>query len=149
MNSPNRVYTAQENLALSKRLDGRLRVIAKLSVTVWFNRERLDKLLAGYVGQLDNCELLYAIDENGRQISSNIHAGAIDTAAYGQDLSQRPYAISLKVLNNPADHGAFACGAYISSATQHPCVTVMYGVTRGESMLGYIAADIHTPAIAR
>jgi len=133
----------QDNSSLSKRLEGRLRVIAKQSITVWFNRERLDRLLTQYISQLDDCELLYAIDENGRQVSSNIHVESIDVGAYGQDLSRRPYAVSLSVLNNVAAHGAFACGAYSSQVTHRPCVTVMYGVTSGTAVLGYIAADIH------
>lgn len=143
MSEPARIYSAQCSTTLSKRLEGRMRVIAKQSVTVWFNRDRLDRLLAAYVSQLDDCELLYAIDENGRQVSSNIHAQSIDVGACGQDLSQRPYVIRLSVLNNVAAYGAFACGAYTSQATQRPCVTVMYGVTAGESLLGFIAADIH------
>jgi hypothetical protein len=141
-----RQYTAQDNTSLSKRLEGRLRVIAKQSITVWFNRDRLDRLLAQYVGLLEDCELLYAIDDNGRQVSSNIHASTIDISAYGQDLSGRPYSISLSVLNNVAAHGAFACGAYTSQATQRPCVTVMYGVSSESSLLGFIAADIYVPA---
>ena len=138
-------YTPRDSTALNKRLEGRMRVIAKQSVTVWFNRDRLDRLLAGYISQLDNCELLYAIDENGRQVSSNILTTSVDADAYGQDLSQRPYAIRLSVLNNVAAYGAFACGAYTSKATQRPCVTVMYAVTSGEALMGFIAADIHIP----
>lgn len=142
-------YTPRDSTALNKRLEGRMRVIAKQSVTVWFNRDRLDRLLAGYISQLDDCELLYAIDENGRQVSSNIHAASIDAGAYGQDLSQRPYAIRLSVLNNVAAHGAFACGAYTSKATQRPCVTVMYAVAAGDALMGFIAADIHIAGAAK
>jgi hypothetical protein len=146
MSESARNYVTEENSAVSKRLDGRMRVIAKQSVTVWFNRDRLDRLLAGYISQLDNCELLYAIDESGCQVSSNIHVDSINVDTYGQDLSQRPYAISLAVLNNVAGHGAFACGAYTSQVTQRECVTVMYGVSSAASLMGYIAADIHVPA---
>lgn len=142
MNGSVREYIAHDNSTLSKRLEGRLRVIAKQSITVWFNRDRLDRLLAGYVSSLEDCELLYAIDENGRQVSSNIYTDRIENSAYGQDLSQRPYAISLSVLNKVAAQSAFSCGAYTSRATQRLCATVMYGVTSGSSLMGYIAADI-------
>lgn len=143
MNGSAREYVAHDNSTLSKRLEGRLRVIAKQSVTVWFNRDRLDRLLAEYVSSLEDCELLYAIDENGHQVSSNVYASTIDASAYGQDLSQRPYAISLSVLNKVAEQSAFSCGAYTSQATQRLCATVMYGVTSGSALMGYIAADIH------
>lgn len=133
----------QNHEVLSQRFDGRLRVIAKQSVTVWFSHNRLDKLLAGYIGALEECDLIYAIDESGRQVSSNIHPNKIDTSAYGQDLSRHPYAVSLSVLNNAAFHGVFACDAYVSQATQRPCVTLMYGVTSASSSLGFIAADFY------
>lgn len=129
--------------ALSQKFDGRLRVIAKQSVAYWFSHDKLDKLLAQYIGSLEGCELIYAIDQSGRQVSSNIHAKSVNTSAFGQDLSQRPYAVSLSVLRDVAFHGAFACDAYVSQATQRPCVTVMYGVTSGASLMGFIAADFY------
>lgn len=136
----------QDGITLSKRFDGKLRVIARQSVSVWFNRDRLDRLLAQYIGVLDGCQLIYAVDEGGRQVSSNIHTDSIDVGAYGQDLSRRPYAVSLSVLNNAASHGAFACNTYTSQVTQGPCVTVMYGVTSESSLLGFIAADFYPAA---
>lgn len=129
--------------ALSQKFNGRLRVIAKQSVTYWFSHDKLDKLLAQYIGSLEGCKLIYAIDQSGRQVSSNVHAKSVDTSAYGQDLSQRPYVVSLSVLRDVAFHGAFACDAYTSQATQRPCVTVMYGVTSGASLMGFIAADFY------
>jgi hypothetical protein len=137
---------ARNHEVLSQRFNDRLRVIAKQSVTYWFFRDKLDKLLAEYVGTLEGCELIYAIDQSGRQVSSNIHTDSIDTSAFGQDLSNRPYAVSLSVLRNVAIHGAFAGDAYISQATQRPCVTVMYGVTSGDSLMGFIAADFYPAA---
>lgn len=137
-----RETSIQEHEALSRYFDGQLRVVAKRSATVWFNRDRLDRLLGEYVGVLRNCELIYAIDAGGRQVSSNIHPDSIDVSAYGQDLSKRPYAVSLSMLNNVASHGAFECRTYVSKITQRPCVTVMYGVNAQSSLLGYITADI-------
>lgn len=130
---------------IGHEFERRLRVIARQSVAFWFNRDRLDSLLASYVGVLDDCELLYAIDASGRQVSSNILADSIDISAYGQDLSARPYSVSLRVLQDPLKHGAFACRRYTSQASLRPCVTVMYGVSAGASLLGYVAADIQVP----
>lgn len=128
---------------LRQRFDGRLRVIAKQAVTYWFNQERLDRLLAQYVGALEGCELIYAIDQSCRQVSSNVYSDRIDTSAFGQDLSDRPYGISLSVMRDIARQGAFACDAYLSQATQRPCVTVMYPVTSDASLMGFIAADFY------
>lgn len=129
--------------ALTQRFGGRLRVVSKQAVTVWFNHDRIDRLLASYIATLEGCELIYAIDASGRQISSNIYPNTIDTGAYGQDLSRRPYALSLSVLNNVASQGAFACDTYVSQATQIPCVTLMHGVVSESSLLGFVAADFY------
>ena len=126
--------------------DAPLRLIARRSVRVWFNHGRLDRVLSENAGICPRCELLYAIDADGRQVSSNIRAGSIDPDAYGQDLSLRPYSVSLAVLGNAAFQGAFVCEPYLSQATRRPCVTVMYGVTAGQSVLGFIAADFD-PAV--
>ena len=134
---------------LGQRFDTALRLIARRSIRVWFNRGRLDQVLSENVGVCPHCELLYAIDSDGRQVSSNIRTGAIDTDAYGQDLSRRPYSVSLSMLNNAAFQGAFLCDTYISQTSRRPCVTVMYGVTAGQSILGYIAADFDPASLNR
>lgn len=135
----------QEYEELRRRFDGPLRAIARQAVKSWFNQSRLDRLLAERVGLLEDCELIYAMDADGRQISSNIHPESIDPGAYGQDLSRRPYVVSLAALNSGRFHNAFLCDAYTSRVTRHPCVTLMYRVTSGSSLLGYIAADFSVP----
>jgi hypothetical protein len=127
--------------SLSEHFSGRLRVIAKLSVTYWFNHDKLDKLLAQYIGSLEGCELIYAIDQGGRQVSSNIYPAKIDDSGYGQDLSQRPYVVSLSVLSSLTREEAFVCNEYVSKVTGEPCFTIMYGVSTESSLLGFIAAD--------
>ncbi len=139
----------QHHDALCAFFDTPLRVIARRAVRVWFNRERLDQVLAEHIETCSYCDLIYAIDVDGRQISSNIHAGSIDHSAYGQDLSRRPYSVSLAVLNNAAFGGAFLCDAYISQVTRRPCVTLMYGVTSGPTPLGFIAADLDPANLPR
>lgn len=128
---------------LSSRFAGRLRVIAKQSVKYWFDRDRLDKLLAQYISSLEGCELIYAIDQSGRQISSNVFPTSIDLSTCGQDLSQRPYAISLSALSDLARHDVFTCNSHVSQATNELCETVLYGVTSESSLMGFIAADFN------
>lgn len=132
---------ATDYRAPGAHIDTPLRHIARRAVRVWFNHERLDQVLVEHAGVCPQCELLYAIDSDGRQVSSNIRTGMIDPTAFGQDLSRRPYSISLAVLSNAAFQGAFVCDTYLSQVTRAPCVTVMYGVTSGQSVLGFIAAD--------
>ena len=131
----------QESDALATPFDRPLRDIARKSVKVWFNRGRLDRLLTEIITAFPDCELVYALDESGRQISSNINNADVDVSAYGQDLSRRPIAVPLSALNSVELRRAYLCDAYISQVTQRPCVTVMYTVSSGSSVLGYIAAD--------
>ena len=128
--------------ALSALLDQPLRTIARRALKVWFYRERLDQMLVASISECPHCKLLYAIDPNGRQLSSNVYAGTIDEGTCGQDLSQRPYSVTLSVLNNAAYQGTFVCDTYISQVTLRPCVTVMCAVTSGPTVLGFIAADL-------
>lgn len=131
---------------LDERFDRQMRAIAKQAVTVWFAPSRLDKLLAEQIATLAGCELLYAIDASGKQMSSNILPDSIDARAYGQDLSDRPYVISLSVLNNVGFERAFACDAYLSRESQRSCVTVMHGVTFRSTLMGFVAADFDPEA---
>jgi hypothetical protein len=119
-----------------------LRSIARRAVRVWFNRQRLDRVLLEAIGDVLQCDLLYAIDTSGQQVSSNVYEHSVDVAAYQQDLSVRPYVVTLPQLHHAAFQGAFLCDVYTSRVTQRPCVTVMCGVTSGPSTLGFIAADL-------
>jgi len=132
----------EQHEALCAFFDTPLRLIAQHAVRVWFNRERLDQVLSEHVYLCSYYDLIYAIDIDGRQISSNVSADSVDPSACGQDLSQRPYTVSLAVINNTAFPGAFLCDTYISQITQRPCVTLMYAVTSGRTRLGFITADI-------
>jgi hypothetical protein len=130
--------------ALRMQFHAPLRSIARRAVRVWFNRERLDAVLSAAIGECFQCDLLYAIDTGGRQVSSNVYERTIDTDTYGQDLSLRPYLVTMPQLNQAAFQGAFLCDVYTSQVTQRPCVTVMCGVTSGPATLGFIAADLDT-----
>jgi len=119
-----------------------LRSIARRAVRVWFNRGRLDGVLSEVIRECFQCDLLYAIDTGGRQVSSNIYKRSIDPGSYGQDLSLRPYLDTMPLVGNAAFQGAFLCDVYTSQVTRRPCVTAMCGVTSGPTTLGFIAADL-------
>ena len=133
----------KQHNALRALLHAPLRSIASHAVRVWFNRERLDVVLSEAMGECFQCDLLYAIDTDGRQVSSNIHERSIDPGSYGQDLSLRPYLVTMPLSGNVAFQGAFLCEVYTSQVSRCPCVTVMCGVTSGPTTLGFIAADLN------
>lgn len=132
----------QDYEALRSMFDAPLRKIARSAVKVWFNQQRLDQVLSEHLPECPCCDLLYALNTRGQQVSSNVFLTSIDSSAYHQDLSQRPYSVTLSVISNAAYGDAFLCDTYISSITRRPCVTIMYGVTSGPDTLGFIAADL-------
>lgn len=142
MNNTLRETVRHDNETLCDLFEAPMRALAKRAVRVWFNRSRLDRVLSEAEELRRASDLLYAIDTNGRQLSSNFHKDRIDYSAYGQDLSHRPYSVTTTVLNNAAFQGAFLCDAYISQITRRPCITLMCGVTSGPTTLGFIAADL-------
>jgi hypothetical protein len=71
------------------------------------------------------------------------HERSIDPGSYGQDLSLRPYLVTMPLPGNVAFQGAFLCEMYTSQVSRCPCVTVMCGVTSGPTTLGFIAADLN------
>ena len=127
--------------ALRVLFDAPLRSLARCVRRFWFNRERLDEVLSAEIGGLPYCDLVYAINTSGVQVSSNIHRESTALCAYGQDLSRRPYLVTMPLLDNTAFRGVFLCDVYISQLTRRPCLTVMCGVTSGSDTLGYVAAD--------
>lgn len=127
--------------ALQVLFDAPLRALSRRAMRVWFNQQRLDLVMSEGIGELPHCDLIYAIDMSGVQVSSNIHRHSTGTCAYGQDLSRRPYLITMPLLTNTAFQGTFLCDVYISQVTRRPCLTVMCGVTSGTNTLGFIAAD--------
>jgi hypothetical protein len=137
----------QNHVALVTLYHAPMRALASRAVRVWFNRGRLDQLFCEDIKDFPECDMLYAIDANGIQVSSNICEASIDRGAYGQDLSHRPYHVTIPNLNDAAFQEAFLCEVYISRLTQRPCVTVLRGVTVGPVTLGFIAADLNVSAL--
>ncbi len=139
----------QDHAAVCALVEAPVRALARRAVRVWFNRDRLDQALSGAWALQPPlpCDLIYAIDTQGRQVSSNVYTAVLDRDAYHQDLSRRPYAIPTAVLNNAAFQGVFLCDTYISQVTHRPCVTLLYGVTSGPVALGFIAADLNPGAV--
>ena len=116
---------------------------------VWFDHDKLDQVLMNLIFVFPYCELVYAFDPGGRQISSNIRKNSIDRHAYGQDLSKRPIAVSQSGPNAMELKGAFLCDPYVSQVSRRPCTTVMYRVTAGTAPLGFIAADFDPQDLLR
>ncbi len=110
--------------------------IAKQSSSAWTNTEQLNHLLNEQFSTIPHCHLLYAIDKLGKQVSANITSHSIDENYYGQDLSRRPYSVSLY----PKRHFMLS-SVYISQTTGSPCISVVQPVIDEQQFYGFIVAD--------
>jgi len=114
--------------------------LAGICAENWFDRYQLDLALKKFLQQKTDhrCRLLYAIDKDGRQYSSNISDERIDDTVIGWDLSNRPYLIGAE----PSRAEPFLLSdVYVDKQTRKPCITSIHSVRIGDEVSGYIAAD--------
>jgi len=110
--------------------------LAKKCANVWLDTESLDKVLSDNFSFIPYCHLLYTIDKLGKQISSNVENNNIDPSYRGQDLSRRPYSVSLF----PKRHFMLS-SVYISQTTGRPCISAVHPVIDEQQFWGFIVAD--------
>jgi len=112
--------------------------VAQNCVQAWKSADDLDQCLKQHLAKVPNCKMLYAIDCNGKQISSNIlGSDHINPAARGQDLSERPY-----IQDKDQQLEFNLSKVYISNSTLKPCITALHHVLdEDDEVLGCIAAD--------
>lgn len=110
--------------------------IAKRSCSVWANTEQLNRVLSEEFSFIPHCHLLYAIDKLGKQVSANVTSDCTDMAYFGQDLSRRPYSVSLY----PKRHFMLS-SVYISQTTGSPCISAVQPVIDEQQFYGFIVAD--------
>ena len=115
-------------------------LLAAICAENWHDRQALDQQLKKYLAKKTDhrCRLLYAIDMNGMQHSSNISDAVVDDSIIGQDLSHRPYLASFDVGDKSQ---MLLSDVYIDKHTRKPCITALYGVRLNHETIGYVAAD--------
>jgi methyl-accepting chemotaxis protein len=112
------------------------------------SRGALDAALSAAFADSAAFELVYVMDESGRQVSSNVVnpscAGKIATSGFGVDRSAKEY------FRSPAQSlGAYHSPAYLSSASGSLCITVSVPlVDAGGTLRGVLAADIDAGGLA-
>ena len=114
--------------------------LADISAANWSDRNKLDQELKAYLQKKSDhrCRLLYAIDRNGVQYSSNISDVMVDETIIGQDLSHRPY---LRSIDSGSETQLLLSDVYIDKQTRKPCITVLHDIRLHDEVIGYIAAD--------
>jgi hypothetical protein len=114
--------------------------LAAICARHWSDRVQLDLALKAFLRQKTDhrCRLLYAIDKDGLQYSSNISDERIDDTVIGWDLSNRPYLIGIDASGTEP---FVLSDVYVDKQTRKPCITSIHSVSIGEHVAGYIAAD--------
>ena len=120
---------------LTARLGSRLARIAQSLAQHIGDADSLDAILLETLPSLAPASLVYVIDREGWQRSSNISPAGRDTGKRGQNLSGRPYllaASAARMLLSPV---------YVSRFTEQPCITAVHCIQEGPHTLAYLAAD--------
>lgn len=103
---------------------------------IWADRSALDDALQGAINEVPYCKFLYAMDVQGRQLSSTAARDGANPAEFGRDRSHRPY---MKRLDPTREMSLSE--AYISLAANRPSVTAIQQVKRKGEHIGYLGAD--------
>lgn len=139
----------QRKARLEEYLKDSMQNVVEHGIEVWNDREQLDAILQSCFNShpiLKRCNLMYAMDRNGKQVSSRIHPDKVDKSLYGQDLSDRPY-----FLGELPIQGIRLSPVYISKLDGQSCISVVKAVrstsAKGSDevgeLLGYIVADFN------
>ena len=110
--------------------------LAKNCAAHWADIDALDAALSKHYHSVPHCHLIYAIDKFGKQISSNVAGDGIEAAYRNQDLSRRPFSVSLY----PKRHFMLS-SVYISHNTGRPCISAVQPVIVEQQFLGFVVAD--------
>lgn len=122
--------------ALAATVNEPLAALAQKCAEVWPYADQLDPILQTAFPGVPNCQLLYAWNVEGIEISSMIQKNKIDPDWRGRDLSNRPY-----LKNNLPFKGVMLSSVYQSEFTHEQCITALQAVSRDDTLLGFIAAD--------
>lgn len=137
MSSLQQVISAKK-AALAGAIESPLEVIADALAHLWTDIEAADRLLAHRKKTVPYCHLLYIMDVNGRQVSSNVSHEGRDSAWRGQDLSRRPF------FNTSLPYrGMILSQAYLSDRSLQSCITAIHAISLGDRLLGFLAADFN------
>jgi hypothetical protein len=114
-----------------------LEPLAERCACAWGDADVLDQVLGEALVEIPCCQLLYAIDSKGCQVSASVGRSGADVTARGQNLSGRPY-----LSGYAAGRDFLLSDVYISRFTRRSCMTALqrvYGPP--SSALGCLAAD--------
>jgi len=125
---------------LEEHLGGFMGALAEHCASGWGDQQHLDQVLLTALddyGEISASRLLYIVDINGLQLSSNVFStGKLDESRVGQDLSGRPYISSVV-----PSSGFFLSDVYISQRNRRSLVTAVQLIRTGTEAKGFVCVD--------
>ncbi len=124
--------------ALTERVEAPMAALAESCAQVWDDSDPLDARLKAGFNQIPHCHLLYALNTEGIQVSSNVSAEGVEPECRGQPLSERPFHTGSLPFR-----GLTLSSVYVSRYSHKHCITAIHAVTRDEALVGFVAADFN------
>ncbi len=129
---------SRKKRALSRQVEAPLEKLAAHCNASWGDFDCMDACLRQGLESLPRCSLLYALDPEGIQVSSNVSLTGIQACWRGQDLASRPY------LQGTLPYlGLLLSNAYLSQRSLEPCISAVHAVRNGAEILGFLVADFN------
>jgi hypothetical protein len=110
--------------------------LANKCASRWNETKKLNAMLVKGFASIPYCSYLYAVDKDGMQISDNINSDGVISGNFHKSQSDRSYMKEVM-----PDWGFLLSDSYISLDGNRPSLTALQVVNRGETILGYLAAD--------
>jgi hypothetical protein len=128
------------------QMEGPMSGLARLCARVWHDVAALDDLLARELATIARCNVLFAVDTEGRQISATHGENGADERLRGSGRAHRPYLASAVPWQ-----GFLLSEAFVSERTGRPSIAAVQAVAGEQGMLGFLVAqfdlrDLQLPA---
>ncbi len=109
----------------------------------WGAPDNLDACLQQGVSNLPECSLIYVLDAEGIQQSSNVGQRIVEQRWRGQNLASRPY------LQGTLPYQGFMLSSpYLSQRSLEPCISAVHAIRHGANLLGFLVADFELQALS-
>jgi hypothetical protein len=128
------IYRQREELA--RMLREPIALLATKCVPAWGDRERLNAVLLEGFSSIPYCTSLYAVANDGVQISDNVGNAGLQPGHFQRNRSDRPY-----MQETMPAWGFLLSDAYISLQAQRPSLTALQVVASDTGALGRLGAD--------
>jgi hypothetical protein len=126
----------QQRKVLMQRLEWPMAMLARASLPVWCDRNKLDRVLEQGMATMPLCRQLYASDTSGIQVSATFMPDGMSNARRGKNLALRLYMES-----GMPQEGLMLSDVYVNEMRQLPCISAVQVVRGDHGLEGFLVAD--------